>query len=387
MDPHEDVIGSGVLGVATFIRIAADTSASTLVGADEAYPAFGLILDAYGVVGDYIEGDGFLFVDSGVSTVGAATFLSARMYPMLVAPTMVVRDGLYPRLLLDTVDGGVLSETLFADEYTLATSTGTVGASFSSFTVSRPVLYVSGTVGDVVFAYKVEDLQVTGVLSETLALYAVVRALLADSGVVGSEAVLQGGVYDIAISQGALSDALFADATLYALLTSAGFGWGTVLALGSAAWSANSDNWAGSRYEPFDFASVTSFRGELYATGPTGLVKVGAERDEAADIAARVTSNLTDFGEKRLKLPRAVYLGYTSNQALTVTMSATDDGVETEYEYTAPPRVADTYVPDRIGLGRGLRSRYLRFTLANESGGDFSIDSAFLDADVSERRV
>jgi hypothetical protein len=68
-------------------------------------------------------------------------------------------------------------------------------------------------------------------------------------------------------------------------------------------------------------------------------------------------------------------------------MSATDIGEEVAYDYVAPPRLAETFVPDRVGVGRGLRSRYFRYSILNDAGGYFSIDTAFFDADISDRRV
>jgi hypothetical protein len=186
---------------------------------------------------------------------------------------------------------------------------------------------------------------------------------------------------------GTLADSLHPLLTAVADLAVEAFIAERVVAVGNNAWSANTDNWAMTRFNPYDLYSATAFRGKLYAAGDGGLYELDGADDAGVAISAVVTGSMTDWGNAKLKLPRALYLGYTANQPLTVKITATNNGYDEEFTYSAPPRVADTYVPDRVKLGRGLRSRYLRYVLQNESGGDFSIDTAFVEADISDRRV
>jgi hypothetical protein len=155
----------------------------------------------------------------------------------------------------------------------------------------------------------------------------------------------------------------------------------------SGAWTANTDTWAASRYDPFSFEAVASLQGRLFATGAAGLVRVAGDADAGAAIGSRVDTGLTEFKEPRLKLAHAIYLGYSSDSPLTATIGVTDAGSESRYDYPMPARAAAAMVSGRIPLGRGLRSRYMRVVLENTLGGAFHIDEAVLEVDVSTRRV
>jgi hypothetical protein len=153
----------------------------------------------------------------------------------------------------------------------------------------------------------------------------------------------------------------------------------------SSAWTANTDGWQMTRYDRLPAeGSLAELNGQLWMGSLTGLYKF----DRAQPVVgARFTSVWSELENDRLKLPRSLYLGYTSEQPLTVKMWITRDGTDVSYSYTMPAQLADSMLPGRLMLGRGLRSRYFKYEVENVAGGYFYIDTALIDADVSTRRI
>jgi hypothetical protein len=153
----------------------------------------------------------------------------------------------------------------------------------------------------------------------------------------------------------------------------------------SEAWTANTDGWQMSKYDRLPMgASLAALGGYRYTGALTGLTKF----DQAVAVSgATFTSLWSDLGDDHLKLPRSLYLGYTSEQPLTVTMFVTKSGQDFGYPYVMPAQLADSMLPGRLMLGRGLRSRYFKYQVENTGGGYFYIDTALIDADVSTRRI
>ena len=80
-------------------------------------------------------------------------------------------------------------------------------------------------------------------------------------------------------------------------------------------------------------------------------------------------------------------MGYTSTGKLVLKVRSVDEGKMTEKWYSATPRVADAPREKVMQPGRGLRSRYWQFELANVDGADFVIDHLELYPVILGRRV
>lgn len=156
---------------------------------------------------------------------------------------------------------------------------------------------------------------------------------------------------------------------------------------GNAAWTANTDTWGMSRYEDWPITSLAVVAGVLYGTAPDGLYRLDADDDAGAPIPAEFTTDLSDQGGEQPRHTRMVYAGAVTDGRLRAAVHHVTGRVAGTVHYEFEPRPADDFSPQRVKLGRGIKSRYLAFTIGNVLGSDFNIDSLSLIADATARRV
>lgn len=142
-----------------------------------------------------------------------------------------------------------------------------------------------------------------------------------------------------------------------------------------------------SEYQGFDFNSFACIGGHYFAANDAGLYTLGADTDDGKAIDAHVRSMMLDFGSARQKRVVAAYLGYTSEGTLVLKVRSVDDGRLTEHWYQAQEVTADAPREGYKPLGRGLKSRYWQFELANVDGADFELDKLELYPLQLSRRV
>lgn len=152
-------------------------------------------------------------------------------------------------------------------------------------------------------------------------------------------------------------------------------------------WTANTDTWAMSRYEDWPIHSLVAIDGVLYGAASDGLYRLDADDDAGAPIDAHFTTALTDQGGETPRHTRAVYAGATTPGQLRATVYHVTDRIPARVTYTFERRPADEFAPQRVKLGRGIKSRYLQFTIGNVAGADFLVDTLSLMADATSRRV
>ncbi len=155
----------------------------------------------------------------------------------------------------------------------------------------------------------------------------------------------------------------------------------------TSAWTANTDSWGASRYEDWPYTSLCVIDGVLHGAGPGGLYRLDAADDSGSAIAGSFTTGMTDHGGEHERRPRMLYAGARVEGRLQATVQHVTARTPDNVTYTFEPRPATDFAPQRVKLGRGLRSRYLAFTVGNVAGADFTIDSLSLMADASSRRV
>lgn len=142
-----------------------------------------------------------------------------------------------------------------------------------------------------------------------------------------------------------------------------------------------------SEYRGFDFNSFACIGGRYFAAGDEGLYTLGADSDDGAPIDAHVRSMMLDFGSTRQKRVVAAYLGYTAEGNVVLKVRSVDDGRLTEHWYRAQEVTADAPREGYKPLGRGMKSRYWQFELANVDGADFELDKLELYPLQLGRRV
>ena len=139
-------------------------------------------------------------------------------------------------------------------------------------------------------------------------------------------------------------------------------------------------------YDNFAFTGFASQRGRQFAVGPDGLYELGGDTDEGRPIAARIETGLNDLGAALLKTVYAAYLGYAATAGLRLTATTGHSEGESMQNYTLAETAGAT-TQARIKMGKGVKARYWQFALANQAGGDFTIETLEVLPVVLGRRV
>lgn len=154
------------------------------------------------------------------------------------------------------------------------------------------------------------------------------------------------------------------------------------------AWVLNGDTRAFTTYSNFPFNSFCELDGHYYGATDTGLYLLEGDDDDGVPIDARVRGGLSDMGTGLLKRMESLYLGYRADGGLLLKVVTTSDGGEKREDwYALAAQPADAVREGRIKIGRGLKSRYWGFELANVDGGDFALDSVAWLPMILERRI
>lgn len=157
-------------------------------------------------------------------------------------------------------------------------------------------------------------------------------------------------------------------------------------------WSAPLRSFGMSRHRyPMNINSVAAL-GDAFAVAGSGgvyLLNDSAAQDilSAGLVNAYVKTALTDIGDSALKRGIGLYVSYRSGVSIGVDVGETSTGVELTWSYTSPALVNLDLRPNRIPIGKGIRSRYLRFTLRNTGGAPLTIASAEADHLSTTRRT
>jgi hypothetical protein len=163
-----------------------------------------------------------------------------------------------------------------------------------------------------------------------------------------------------------------------------------------AAWSAHVEPFAMGRYTGFGFNSMASVNGYLLLASPSGLFVSSGNTDAGTAIAAQVDHDLSDIvpdgrggmkTDEHLKRPRHLYMSIKANGQIAVSLGYVDGNDEATVTEGAITLAANQFRTARIPLSRGIRSRYLRPSLKNVSGANFSMNDASLTVDSIKRKV
>lgn len=143
----------------------------------------------------------------------------------------------------------------------------------------------------------------------------------------------------------------------------------------SCNWSLNLALQAATRYEGFDFTSISG----LYGTRADGLFLI----EGTSPVDSVINLGKHDFGSENEKRLPAVYVGCTSEQPLELTVTTPDDE-----DYRYPARSCGSKMNlHRIDPGRGLMANWFDLTLQNVGGSDFTVASVSFAPVASTRRI
>lgn len=129
------------------------------------------------------------------------------------------------------------------------------------------------------------------------------------------------------------------------------------------AWTANTDSWAMSTYEPYTFEQLAVIDGILYGVNDSGVYQLtGTESVE--DIQATIETGKLDLSGGELTHPLSAYLEYEKTDGTaTMEVTTTQSGQAQSYLYPLANEVADELTNGRFIFGRGLRGRHFSFKL------------------------
>lgn len=155
------------------------------------------------------------------------------------------------------------------------------------------------------------------------------------------------------------------------------------------AWVCNIESRAFSSYENYPFNSFAELPdGVHYGCAADGLYELGGGDDDGDPIAARVRAGLSNLGTGKMKRMPSLYLGYRSDGSLVLKVTTTSpDGERVETWYQSGARTAVDTREGRIKIGKGLKSVYFDFEIANVDGADFELDTLELLPLICDRRL
>ena len=151
------------------------------------------------------------------------------------------------------------------------------------------------------------------------------------------------------------------------------------------AWTANTNTWAMSRYEPFNFRGMAVINDQLYLLSNDGVYLSGLEGES---IQAKVKTGKLDFGDMIIH-PLSHFLEYQLkgiNRSLQVTIGTTQSGNAQFFNYSLPLEHSDHLTNGRVQFGRGLRGRHFSFEIQLQ-GTSASLNSQSIDYSETRRRI
>lgn len=143
----------------------------------------------------------------------------------------------------------------------------------------------------------------------------------------------------------------------------------------------NLRNNAVTEYESTQYNSIIEWGGNYYGANDNGVYQITGDTDAGEDIDAYVKTGVVDHGSGRIKRPSDVYLSGKSDDKVVFSVIVDDD---TQYDYEVSMK--NTHDVRKGKLGRGIRSRYLQYQLANKNGADFDLDKAEIILTPVDRR-
>jgi hypothetical protein len=150
---------------------------------------------------------------------------------------------------------------------------------------------------------------------------------------------------------------------------------------------------AASKYLNYPFNGFVEFpRGSrrYYGTADTGLHLLEGQDDNGKDIDGYIKTAMIDFGTgKKKRVPEAyiAFRGVGLTQAVLRVITTNESNEQLESVYTATIPAGDALHNGRIKIGRGIKSTYWQFVLANVDGKDLDLDQLAFRPVILDRRI
>lgn len=156
-------------------------------------------------------------------------------------------------------------------------------------------------------------------------------------------------------------------------------------AQGGQAWTANSTNWALSRYAPFEVTGIAVIDGVAYAETDHGVFAMDDGATE--QVHGSVTTARVRIGKGELvHLAQAVATVAMVNGSSSLEVTTEQENAPQTYSYPLGVRSGSGLAVGRYVLGRGLRGGYFQFKV-RLSGRKAEITSLGIDYTTTKRSV
>jgi hypothetical protein len=137
-------------------------------------------------------------------------------------------------------------------------------------------------------------------------------------------------------------------------------------------------------YTNYPFDRIVRFNGKYYGVAADGLYELSGNTFDGTEIVSVVQTAPTDFGQRTMKRPVSLYLSGRVGADFRVAVTTAE---ETTNRYTYKPVQITGSRTHRVLFGKGVRARYISYTLTNTDGGDFELDDMTPEVVVMERRT
>lgn len=155
----------------------------------------------------------------------------------------------------------------------------------------------------------------------------------------------------------------------------------------SMAWILNAETGAPWFYTNYQFNDVVFHSGILLGGAQDGLYVLEGEDDSGVEIDSELITGMLDFDSNQKKRIPYIYFGYTGQELEVDVETCDEDEPNDIYTYGMDNRNAAAPRNNRIQLGKGLSSRYWRFTIRNLAGVAYQVYNTVADVVISKRRL
>lgn len=139
-------------------------------------------------------------------------------------------------------------------------------------------------------------------------------------------------------------------------------------------------------YNNYSFTGFSSHGDRQFSCREDGVYELVGDADNDEPIEAHITTGMMDFGAYEPKSVTASYVGYSATDSVIFTANVEQASGDMEASYRLEA-AANAPVMKRIKLGKGIKSRYWQFNVANTNGADFELETIDVLPIVLQRRV
>ena len=143
-------------------------------------------------------------------------------------------------------------------------------------------------------------------------------------------------------------------------------------------WAMNLENQAVSKYEAFNFNSISP----RFGCGAGGIYRLGGSTDNGTVISSFVQTGKLDMATSQIK---RVTDYYHMQDGGKLTLSVTADNTPTAIAYTTAATTKEA--TEKLNLARGAKGRYWLFSLANVAGSAATVREPEIVVETLSRKI